>query len=223
MTPADTKWPLLSGLGEADRDELLSNARPQQFSRGEFVVREGEYGESLHLIRRGRLSARVSTSKGQSLTLSVLSPGDAFGELAVTGQVHRRSTSVVALEPSETLRVSGQAFHALCQRNPTLERVVICLLAERVEKLSDRLLEVSYLSVDRRVYRRLLELMEIYRDGTEMGSIPLTQDDIAGLASTTRPSVNNVLQCLQRQGVIDLGRARITILDRTELARRARP
>jgi CRP-like cAMP-binding protein len=220
---SDIKWALLSGLSDDDRDRLLQSAQLRRFSRGEVVFREGDYGESFHLVRRGRLGVRVSTAEGQSLTLNVLSPGDAFGELAVTGQMHRRGSTVVAFEPSETLAVSGSTFHSLCRRNPALERLVICLLSERVEQLSERLLEVSYLGVDRRVCRRLSELTDIYDEGSSPVSIPLTQDEIAGLASTTRPTANSVLQRLQARGVIDLGRGCITILDRLALRRRGAP
>jgi CRP-like cAMP-binding protein len=49
--------------------------------------------------------------------------------------------------------------------------------------------------------------------------VPLTQDDIADLCGTTRPTVNKVLRELEEQGVVDIARGRISILDPGRLRR----
>lgn len=219
-------WPLLEPLKPVDRAELLASAQIRRYQRDEPVFHEGDPGDSLHLVAAGRLAVRVSTPNGASATLNVLRAGDYFGELALLRDrpVPQRTASVIALEPAETLSLSGRAFHAVCERHPAVERLVAVLLADRVERLSQRLLEALYLGVDPRVCRRLLELAEIYapeppsRHGTV---IPLTQGHIADLAGATRPTVNQVLQLLASEGVIALGRSRVEVLDADALQRRA--
>ena len=79
-----------------------------------------------------------------------------------------------------------------------------------------------YDGLDRRVHRRLAELAELYSDGRSGAvSVPLTQELLAELVGGTRPSVNQVLQRLAAQGMVELGRSRITVLDRAALARKA--
>ena len=212
---------LLSSLSEADRARVLAATRPCHFDRGEVLVHEGDPGESLHLVLKGRLGVRVSRPTGESLTLNVLSPGDAFGELAAMGQAHRRTATVVAFEPAETLALTGSAFKLLCQQHPAVERLVIRLLAERVDQLSQRLIEALYVGVDQRVFRRLGELCEIYGKGQPGTIIPLTQDDLAGLAGASRPTVNQVLQRLHLEGVVEVGRGRLRVLDPAALRLRA--
>ncbi len=51
--------------------------------------------------------------------------------------------------------------------------------------------------------------------------MPLTQDDLAGLAGTSRATVNRVLRDEQERGTVELGRGRTTVVDAEELARRA--
>jgi len=218
-------WPLLEPLKPADRAELLASARPRRFRRDEAVFHEGDPGDSLHLVAAGRLAVRVSTSSGAAATLNVLRAGDYFGELALLRDrpVPLRTASVIALEPAETLSLSGKAFHAVCERHPAVERLVAGLLADTVERLSQRLLEALYMGVDRRVCRRLLELAEIYAPASASprgAIIPLTQTHLADLAGATRPTVNQVLQLLASEGVISLGRSRVEVLDREALARR---
>ena len=69
------------------------------------------------------------------------------------------------------------------------------------------------MGVDRRVYRRLIELADIYRSEAPDVSVPLTQDDLAGLAGATRPTVNKVLQRLSASGILRLHRGSIQITD----------
>jgi len=217
------EWQLLSPLSPADRARLLGAARPRSFKRNEIVFHEGDPGETLHLVRKGRLGVRISTSSGESVTLSVLSPGDAFGELALVSRPphHYRTATVTAFESSETLALSGSAFAALCREHPSVERLVVSLLAERVDQLSRRLLEALYIGVEGRVFRRLMELDEIYGNGEPGTVIPLTQDDLAGLAGASRPTVNQVLARLGDQGVVVVGRGRIQILQPAGLRRLA--
>lgn len=77
-----------------------------------------------------------------------------------------------------------------------------------------------YAGMDVRVSRRLAELAGTYAV-SEAGPvvIPLTQDHLAGLVGGTRPSVNLVLQRLAARGVVELGRGRITVIDRNALSR----
>jgi len=71
------------------------------------------------------------------------------------------------------------------------------------------------------VFRRLMELDEIYGNGEPGTVIPLTQDDLAGLAGASRPTVNQVLARLGDQGVVVVGRGRIQILQPAGLRRLA--
>ena len=107
-------------------------------------------------------------------------------------------------------------------RNPRVERVLSALLADRVDALSRRLVETMYESLDRRVYRRLVELAESYGLQDGKATIPLSQAHLADLVGATRPSVNQVLQRLADQNVVALSRQRIEVRDAAALARRFR-
>jgi CRP-like cAMP-binding protein len=78
-----------------------------------------------------------------------------------------------------------------------------------------------YVGLDRRVYRCLLRLGQIYSEGAPPALIPMTQDQLSDLVGGTRPSVNQVLQRLQDQRIIELGRGRVVVLNPQALARKA--
>lgn len=219
------EWPLLASLSESDRRDVLANTRRRRFAKGEVVVHEGDPADSLHLVVSGRLAVRVATSSGDNATLNILGPGDYFGELSLLdGRQPARTASIVTLEPAETLTLAASAFRELRERHRGAEQLLLTLLARRVEELSARLLETMYDGLDRRVYRRLVELGRVYADSDDPQSpvvVPLTQEQLAELVGGTRPSVNQVLKRLAERSVIEIGRGRVTVLDRAWLAQRA--
>ena len=208
-------WALLESLPESARRELMANAHPRSFGRGDVVFHEGDPGDSLHLVRSGMFAIRVSASDGEALTVNVVAPGEFFGELALVRAAHtpRRTATVIALVPSTTLALAGSAFMALRTAHPSVDQLVVAALAQRVEELGARLLEALYVGVDRRVYRRLLELAEVCSRASSDGVIPLSQTDLAGMAGASRPTVNQVLQRLVARGTISLHRRQIVIED----------
>lgn len=217
-------WALLAALSERDRDAVLAATRRRGFAKGESVFHEGDPADGVHLVVSGHFAVRVTTPQGERATLNVLQPGDAVGELSLVDRthVHHRSASVVALEDSETLALSAEMFHGLCDRHPSVRELMVVLLAARVRDLSVRLVEVTFVGLDQRLCRRLVELVEIYRTqrgGTGCGpvEIPLTQDELADLVGGTRPSVNQALQRLRRLGIIELARGRLLVRDPTRL------
>lgn len=213
-------WHLLGSLRSEEREDFLALARPHTFARNEVVCHQGDPADSLHLVESGHLAVRGGLASGVTATFTILSGGDYFGELALLREDRRRTATVIALEASSTLSVTATAFDALCSRKPHVERILSALLAERVNALSRRLLETMYESLDRRIYRRLVELARSYGVSDGRATIPLSQTHLADLVGATRPSVNQVLHRLADLNLVRLGRARIEILDVSALERR---
>lgn len=214
------EWPLLATLTEEERRELLRLARRRRFQRNEVVFHEGDPGDTVHLIDRGHVSVRVTTPLGDVATLVVLGPGDHFGELAlVSGRA--RSSSVIAIDALETLALHRDAWTGLRGSHPGVDRFLVEALTTEVRRLTTRLVEALYVAVDKRVLRRLVDLIEIF--GSESGGvIPLTQEDIAGLAGTSRPSANRVLRSAEEAGIVKVSRGRVEVLDVEQLRKAAR-
>jgi CRP-like cAMP-binding protein len=216
------EWPLLAGLPPEDVRRLLSIARRRRFHKGEVVFHRDDPADSLHLIARGRFAARVTTPVGDSVLLEVLGPGQAFGELALLQPGERRSATVSALEDAETRSVFRDDFAQLQRSHPGLKDVLLRLLAAQLRRASDRIVEAHYVDADTRVRRRLIELAESYGTTDAAAVVPLTQEDLAAMAGTSRATVNRVLREEEKQGAADLGRGRVTLLDVDALRRRCR-
>jgi CRP-like cAMP-binding protein len=215
-------WRMFAGLPDEDVRRLLSVARRRRFDRNEVVFHRGDPGDTLHLVSAGRFAIRITTQLGDTATLAVMAPGDAFGELALVSDEHARSATVVALEPGETYSVRGADLTRLRREHPGMNEVLIGILADRVRRLNERLVEALFVPADARVLRRLCELAELYGNGPGPVVVPLTQEDIAGLAGTSRATVNRILRDEEKRGTVELGRGRTVVVDPDELARRSR-
>lgn len=212
------EWPLLADLPAEDVRQLLAIARRRTFTRGEVVFHRDDPADSLHLVVRGRFGARVLTPLGDSVLVEVLGPGQSFGELALLLPDARRSATVEALEAGETRSVFRDDFAALQREHPGVKDVLLRLLAEQLRRSTDRVVEAHHVDAETRVRRRLLELAATYEDGV----VPLTQEDIAAMAGTSRATVNRVLREEEKLGAVALARGRTTLLDAADLERRCR-
>lgn len=213
------EWRLFDGVPAEDVRAVLSLARRRTFRRGEVVFHRGDPADSIHLISKGRFDVSIGTPLGEVIALAIRGQGDTFGELALlTGE--ERTATVTALEPGETLVVRGSELRRLAQRHPELDEVLVRLLAEQVQRLSELLVEAYTVDADERVVRRLLELVPIYGAAPPV-VVPLRQEDLAALAGTSRATVNRVLRHAERDGLVELHRGRTVVLDPVGLRRRA--
>lgn len=212
------EYELLAGLGEADRRAVLALATRRRYKRGEVVFHEGDPGDTFHHIVKGRVAVRVATAAGDVATIAVLGLGEGFGEQALLEPGQRRTASVVALEPTETVLLTRAAFEEARSAHPSVNQVLIDHLAQQVRRLTERHTDALFLSAGSRVAKRLLELDELY-GGTE---IAVTQEDLASLAGTTRPTANRALQAAIEAGEVTASRGRLRVVDREALGRRAR-
>src|ERR1700677_1898716 len=92
------EWRLLRGISEADQARVLASARLRGYEAGAVIFREGDAGSALYLLESGRVAVRITTPDGESATLTVVAPGDVFGEMALLRRSATRTATAVALE-----------------------------------------------------------------------------------------------------------------------------
>jgi CRP-like cAMP-binding protein len=214
-------WPVLASLPADERRTLAAGLRRRAYRRDEVIFHQGDPADTLHLIAAGHVGVRVTMAGGEFVVVAIFGPGDAFGELALVGAPRPRGATMVALERCETLSLGRDEFERLRAAYPGVDRFLVDLLARRVERLNTHLLEAHFVPAERRVLRRLLELCELYPADGQGIVIPVTQETLASLAGTTRPTANQVLRRLAAAGVVTVSRSQIVVLDRAGLHQRA--
>ncbi len=214
-------WTLFDAVSAEETRAFLALARRRKFARGEVVFHEADPGDTLHLIDHGHVAVRVTTPLGDTATLRILGPGDHFGELAVVSPGPRNAT-IAALEPTETLAIHRDHIDAFRRDHPAIDRALLESVIAEVRRLSAALLDAMYVPIPTRLARRLCELAATYPPAPNGHVvIPLTQDDLAGLCGTTRPTINQLLGKLCDRRLVELARGRVVITDLAGLQRRA--
>lgn len=210
------EWEILRSLDDTERRAVLRAAVRRKFRSGDTLFHQGDPGDTVHLLDRGHVAVKVVDAHGVSLTLDVLSAGSAFGEQTLVDPAARRTASIVAIGAVETLTIRRDDFVELQSRHPAVTNVLVEVLAAQVRRLSEQLLDAHSMGAEKRVVKRLALLAFEFRVG-DAATLPITQEELASLAGTTRPTANRALQALVDSGTIQLGRGRIVIADVTRL------
>lgn len=206
---------LFDALGPTERTALVGCLRARSYRRGQVVFNDGDEGDCLHLVQRGRLDVQATTMDGNTIVLRVVQPGELVGELSLVHPGHRRTGRVTALEATDTLVLFRRDFERLRSEHPGVDRFLVGALAERVVRTSELAIEML-LPAETRVWRRIAVLADAYGDEP----IRLSQDTLAHAAGTVRQTANRVVQSGVRDTILESSRGAIRVLDRDAVEQR---
>ncbi|MFC6688549.1 Crp/Fnr family transcriptional regulator [Jhaorihella thermophila] len=197
--------------------DLLRQVMSEQASRidlvpGEVLIEQGQLGDELFAIVEGAIEFSVVSADGRKLALDLMGPGAVFGEIALFDPGPRTATAT-AIKPTRVCRVRRGDVLAQLQRHPELAIDMIRLAGQRMRWMNSQLNEQVFLPMRSRLARKLLYLSDPGRDGR----IALSQAELAEFVGATREAVSKALATWKRQGLVDVGRGEITILDRAAL------
>jgi CRP-like cAMP-binding protein len=219
MSPGESiellsRVPLFSELsrGELERISRVSVARA--FPAGVRVFHEGDHSDACYLVRSGDLRVTREHPDGRAIALATLGPGDLFGELAMLDG-EARSASVETLTDSELLALPAADVRRLLADRPEISVKLIAALVRRLRETNERVARQSFQTVPSRVAGVLTQLIaeESASEGRHGITIRMTQADLAQLAGTSRESVSRFLATLERAGVVQVGRGRVTVVE----------
>ncbi|HEX4943889.1 MAG TPA: Crp/Fnr family transcriptional regulator [Usitatibacteraceae bacterium] len=187
---------------------ISSNAPARHYPPKTIIVTEGDQAGALFVILEGSCKAYVSGEDGREAVLSVMGPGEYFGEIAL--DEGPRSASVMTLEPSRLLVVPQEGFQAFLAGNPDFAAHFIRKLIGRIRELTRIVGNLSLLDVYGRVARLLLDSA---REEEGLLVIPerLTQIDIASRVGCSREMVSRIFKDLVQGGYVSLEKERILI------------
>ena len=127
--------PALAGMPPRDRDAIINHARVRDAAAGTAIVRRGDSSDSAFFVLGGRVVAGVTTGAGANQTLSTMTAGDLFGEIAaLTGSL--RTADVVAEDDSTLLEVPADTLRRL-MAIPDFSLIVHGKMSERLARTAN--------------------------------------------------------------------------------------
>jgi CRP-like cAMP-binding protein len=207
-------------FGDFTDDELAligASAQVRSLRRGDVLFTEGDEPTELFIVRSGRIAIANRSIDGRESVVALMEAGAAFGEMGLFLDVGR-TAEARALEPGDVLAIPYSPVRAVYQQRPALLWGVVALLAGRVHNMDGALADAVFLDVTGRTAKRLLEMAG---DADEF-TIPVTQEELAGMVGASRERVNKAIAQFVKLGWIEQSDRRYRITNRQQLEIRAR-
>jgi CRP/FNR family cyclic AMP-dependent transcriptional regulator len=212
--------PLLSRIPPEELRQFAEVTREKEYPRGSVILFEDDPGDSLFIVRDGRVKVVLVAEDGREVVLGVLGVGDHFGELSLIDD-QPRSAHVIAMEDSTLLVLRRDDFRRRVEATPAVAWSLLGELSRRLRRADGKIGGLVLLDVSGRIARLLLDYVE--EAGSETIEKPVTHQMIAQMIGASRETVSRSLREFQDAGMIRVVRRRITVIDAAALGARAQP
>jgi CRP/FNR family cyclic AMP-dependent transcriptional regulator len=180
-------------------DLLTARGDARAIARGELVIQEGEYSDSLFILLSGQLKVFTQDDRGREVIYNSLEPGEVLGEMFLDGGP--RSASVRATSDAQCIEVRGAEIRAFMRQYPEFSEALVVKLIERLRHAT---LQIRSLALDGVFARTVTAIGELALDAAGKHYLPaiITQQQIASRIGATREMVNHVFRDLLKAGVL---------------------
>lgn len=216
--------PLFTALDEAAAVSLRASMDTVKIAKGSILFKEGDDGEHLYVIVDGKLKLGTSSGDGRENLLSILGPGEMFGELSLFDPGPRTSTAT-AVTDAKLLSLSHEKVIPWLKQNPEVSLQLLTRLSQRLRRTNEAVGDLVFSDVPGRVAKALIDLGDRFGKTTPEGLLvnhDLTQEELAQLVGASRETVNKALADFAGRGWLKLDGRSVLITDVERLSKRSR-
>lgn len=205
--------PLFADLTEKELNLLMASGVRRKFPSKNIVFQEGEPGDFLLVILSGKVKVLLSGKEGHEFILTMLGPGNFFGEMALLESAPRSAT-VMTVEPSEFFRIEKQDFADLLASYPGIALKILKGLSQRLRKATEQIRSLVMFDIYGRVGRCLLNLAET-QGSQEKGKFIIPNrpsfQELAQMVGCSRETLSRAVKILRSNGCLTITRNTIVI------------
>jgi CRP/FNR family cyclic AMP-dependent transcriptional regulator len=216
--------PLFADMDTEESKALFESMVPVELGRGDVLFREGEPGDRLYVIAQGKIKLGRRSSDGRENLLSILGPGEMFGELSLFDPGPRTATAS-SVSDAVVYELRHQALVQWINAHPRVATTLLGALARRLRRTNETLADLVFSDVPGRVAKALLDLSTRFGETNDEGvrvAHDLTQEELAQLVGASRETVNKALADFATRGWVRREGRAVVLLDLDRLERRAR-
>lgn len=193
---------LLATCSDATLQHISTLCHWQTVAGKTPVFTRASAGNEVYFLLSGQVRITTYSHNGREVSFRDYGPGEQFGDLsAIDGQ--QRSADVIALQDSQLISIGSSDFLALLAHEPALALAMMQHLTGLVRQLTERVLELSTLSVPTRLHAELLRLAhDVQPDGSARIDPMPPHTALASKISTNREQVARELSALIQQGLL---------------------
>ena len=216
--------PLFTALDDASAATLRDSMTQVKVSKGQTLFKEGDAGDRLFVVVEGKLKLGTSSGDGRENLLSILGPGDMFGELSLFDPGPRTATAT-AVTDARVLALANDQVIGWVTAHPQVSLQLLKRLARRLRRTNEVLADLVFADVPGRVAKAIMDLGERFGTKKDDGlhvNHELTQEELAQLVGASRETVNKALADFAGRGWVRLEPRAVVILDYERLSKRGR-
>jgi CRP/FNR family cyclic AMP-dependent transcriptional regulator len=210
--------PLFGGLDREELDRFAELTREKSYPRGSVILFEHDPGDSLFVVRSGRVKVVLVGEDGREVILGVLGVGEHFGELSLIDD-RPRSAHVIAMDDADLLVLRREDFRKRVESSPAVAWSLLSELSRRLRQADEKIGGLVLLDVPGRIARLLIDLAD--EAGSPTIEKVLTHQTIAQMIGASRETVSRAMKEFQDANWITVEHRRITLADRAALEQRA--
>lgn len=193
-------------------DVLSGRLTKLKLNKGETLFEQGDFDDQLYVLDSGLLEVSVYSASGRKLSLNQMGPESVFGEIAIFDP-GPRTARIEALEPCVLRAIGQKAILEEMASQPGLSRMFLRLAGQRMRWMNKQVQEQVFLTPAARMASKLIHLI-----GDE-DAVSMSQSDLADFVGVTREVVSKTLSLWKREGIVEVSRGRIAVLDREALTK----
>ena len=203
--------PLFSGLSDEHLEKLSSIASTLNFDRGEIIFHDGDKGNGLYMVEKGKIKVFKLSFEGKEQILHIYGPGNTFGEVPVFEGKNFPASSM-ALEKSVIIFLPRNKFVDLITSAPGLGMILLADLSKRLREFTIQIENLSLKEVPARLAAYILTLSKEQKNEKQV-TLPISKLQLSNLIGTTPETVSRIFKKMMASSYIEVQAKTILIKD----------
>ena len=175
----------------------------KEFAGGDTIFNQEDSANVIYYLQKGEVKLTVVSYDGKEAVLSILTPGNFFGDGCLTGQQVRMSTAV-AVSACTIMGIAKEVFIRVLHDESSFSDLFVAHLLSRNIRFEEDLVDQLFNSSEKRLARILLLLANFAKEGkSEKAITKVSQETLAQMVGTTRSRVSFFMNKFRKLGFID--------------------
>ena len=200
-------------------EELSEDKEIKTLAKKDLVFREGSYPIGIYYLNKGKVKTYMTNDDAKDYITGLYKSGEFFGYSTIL-ENKPYTESAMALEDSEVCLIPKEEFFSLLYSNKDVAKKFISMLSNNLLAMEERLIDLAYNSVRKRVAQSLMLLKEKYeKEGVDIFNMSISREDLANIVGTSKESVIRTLSDFKEEGLIEIKGSNIKVINSDRLDR----
>ncbi|GEM_PF-200243 len=190
------------------------------YNKKDIVFREGSYPVGIYYLNKGKVKTFMTNDDAKDYITGLYKEGEFFGYSTIL-ENKPYTESAMTLEESEVCLIPKEEFFNLLYTNKDVAKKFIAMLSNNLLAIEERLIDLAYNSVRKRVAQSLVLLKERYEKENQEDyfNISISREDLANIVGTSKESVIRTLSDFKEEGLVEIKGSNIKIVNWEKLDR----